>query len=84
MFIFDTEEWSLRDKQDQVALREIGIMPDTERKSRYDQISDALDLNPDLKLIRLDQVLPLPPAELPTWKGIQDVIEPDPEGPPSY
>ena len=84
MFIFDTEEWSLRDKQDQVALREIGIMPDTERKSRYDQISDALDLNPDLKLTRLDQVLPLPPAELPTWNGIQDVIEPDPEGPPSY
>jgi TPR repeat protein len=84
MFIFDTKEWSLRDKQDQVALREIGIMPDTERKSRYDQISDALDLNPDLKLTRLDQVLPLPPAELPTWKGIQDAIEPDPEGSPSY
>jgi hypothetical protein len=32
----------------------------------------------------LGQVLPLPLAELPAWNGIQDAIEPDPEGPPSY
>ena len=62
--MFNQEDWSLRDKKDQNALRERDILPDPERKLRYDQISDALDLNPDLKLTRLDQVLPLPPAEL--------------------
>ncbi|MDB5747462.1 MAG: hypothetical protein JWP72_2310 [Massilia sp.] len=84
MFIFDLEEWSSRGKQDQAALKELGILPDPERKSRYKQIDQALDINPDLKLTRLDQVLPLPPAELPAWKGIQDAIEPEPDGPPSY
>ncbi|MFC5510756.1 DUF6396 domain-containing protein [Massilia jejuensis] len=82
--IFGLEHWSSRDKQDQATLREFEIAPDPERERRYDQISDALDLNPDLKLTRLDQVLPLPPAELPAWKGIQDAIEPEPDGPPSY
>lgn len=82
--MFDTNEWSLRDKQEQAALKAIEILPDRERERRYEQISDALDLNPDLKLTRLDQVLPLPPAELPEWKGIQDAIEPKPDGPPSY
>lgn len=84
MFIFDLEEWNARDKQQQAAFKELKILPDPDRKSRYDQISDALDLNPDLKLIRLDQVLPLPPAQLPAWKSIQDAIEPEPDGPPSY
>jgi hypothetical protein len=84
MLLFDTKDWSLRDKQDQVALKELAILPDSEREDRYDQISDALDLNPDLKLTRLDQVLPLPPAELPAWQGVQDAIEPEPDGPPSY
>ena len=84
MFIFDHEDWDSRDKQDQISLRELQILPDPERKSRYDQISDALDLNPDLKLTRLNEVLPLPPAELPAWKGIQDAIEPEPDAPPSY
>ena len=84
MFMFDIEKWNSREKQDQAALRELGILPDPERKRRYKQIDQALDINPDLKLARLNQVLPLPPAELPAWKGIQDAIEPDPEGPPSY
>jgi uncharacterized protein len=82
--LFDTKEWRLRDKQEQAALKEVGILPDPERERRYDQITDALDLNPDLKLTRLDQVLPLPPAELPAWKGIEDAIEPEPDDPPSY
>lgn len=84
MLIFDTKDWSQRDKQEQVVLRELEILPDPERKSRYKQIDQALDINPDLKFTRLDQVLPLPPAELPEWKGIQDAIEPEPDGPPSY
>jgi TPR repeat protein len=82
--MFDLEDWNLRDKKDQAALKELAIMPDPERKSRYDQISDALDLNPDLKLTRLDQVLPLPPVELPAWQGVQDVIEAESDGPPTY
>ncbi|MTV52679.1 sel1 repeat family protein [Massilia buxea] len=84
MFFFDSKEWSLRDKQEQAALKELDILPDPERESRYHQIYQALDLNPDLKLTRLDKVLPLPPAELPAWNGIQGTIEPEPDGPPSY
>lgn len=84
MLMFDAKKWSLRDKQDQNALKQLNILPDPERKNRYDQISDALDLNPDLKLTRLDQVLPLPPAELPPWQGVEDAIEPEPDGPPTY
>jgi TPR repeat protein len=84
MFMFDTKDWSSRDKQEQAALRELGILPDPERKNRYKQVDQALDLNPDLKFARLDQVLPLPPAELPAWNGIQDAMEPELDGPPSY
>ena len=84
MIIFDLQIWNSRDKQDQVKLKELGIFPDQERKSRYEQIDDALDINPDLKFARLDHVLPLPPAELPAWKGIDDAIAPEPDGPPSY
>lgn len=83
MFIFDTDDWSQRDKNDQTALKSLQILPDQLRKRRYDEISDALDLNPDLKLGRLDKVLPLPPAELPEWNGIQDALEPE-QNPPTY
>ncbi|KGF79717.1 hypothetical protein IA69_22615 [Massilia sp. JS1662] len=84
MLLFDLEDWSLRDKQDQLALKELKILPDPERKSRYKQIDQALDLNPDLKLARLDQVLPLPPAKLPPWQGVPEAIEPESDGPPTY
>jgi TPR repeat protein len=84
MLLFDTKDWSLREKQDQVALKALEILPDPERSTRYEQIDQALDLNPDLKLTRLDQVLPLPPAKLPAWQGVQDAIEPEPDGPPTY
>lgn len=47
-------------------------------------ISDALDVNPDLKLTRLEQVLPLPPSELPSWQGIQDALGPESEDAPTY
>jgi TPR repeat protein len=82
--MFDIREWDLRDKQDQAAFKKLQILPDPEREYRYDQLADALDLNPDLKLSRLDQVLPLPPAELPAWQSINDAIEPEPDGPPTY
>lgn len=82
--MFELEDWSLRDKQDQTALKELAILPDSERESRYHKISGALELNPDLRLTRLDQVLPLPPAELPAWQGVEDAIEPEPDSPPTY
>ncbi|XYJ12003.1 DUF6396 domain-containing protein [Telluria sp. B2] len=84
MLMFDTKDWSLRDKQEQNALKALEILPDPARSERYEQISDALDINPDLRLTRLDKVLPLPPAELPDWKGIQDALEPEPDGAPTY
>ena len=84
MFIFDPEEWNSRDKQEQTELKELNILPDPERKRRYHQIFQALDINPDFRLTRLNQVIPLPPADLPTWNGIQDAIERESDGPPSY
>lgn len=84
MLMFDTKDWSQRDKQEQNALKQLEILPDPKRSERYEQISDALNINPDLRLSRLDQVLPLPPMKLPPWQGIQDAIEPEPEGSPSY
>lgn len=84
MFFFDIENWSLRDKEDQKALKQLGVVPDPERERRYSHISAALDINPDLRLTRLDQVVPLPPAELPPWQGIQDAVQHEPNGPPTY
>lgn len=84
MLMFDTRKWNLREKQEQNALKALEILPDPMRSERYQQISDALDINPDLRLTRLDKVLPLPPAELPAWEGIQDALEPEPDSPPTY
>ncbi|MFL6630705.1 MAG: DUF6396 domain-containing protein [Massilia sp.] len=84
MLIFDTKEWGKRNKKDQDALRRLEIFPDVERSERYNEISNALDINPDLRLTRLDNVLPLPPAELPAWNGIQDAVEPETDTPPTY
>jgi TPR repeat protein len=65
-------------------MKELQMTLDPERASRYLAIDDALAINPDLKLPRLDSVLPLPPAKLPPWKGVEDAVAPDPVGPPSY
>lgn len=65
-------------------LRIIGLDRDPERARRYKEIYDALDLNRDLRLERLDKVLPLPPAALPEWHGIETALTPEPEGPPRY
>jgi hypothetical protein len=29
-------------------------------------------------------VLPLPPAKLPKWSGVEDAVEPESDGPPTY
>jgi TPR repeat protein len=46
-----------------------GNKVDADRAQRYSKLGDALERNPDLRLPNLDKVLPLPPAELPSWDG---------------
>lgn len=62
----------------------LGFDEDVERSRRYREIADAVELNPDLKLSRLDETLPLPPAKLPEWRGVEGTLEPEKEGPPTY
>ncbi|WP_229490612.1 SEL1-like repeat protein [Pseudoduganella namucuonensis] len=82
--LFSKGHWSGIESKEWQALSIMGIAVDPERKGRYEAISDALQINPDLKLGRLDEFLPLPPAKLPAWRGIEDVITPEPDGPPTY
>ena len=82
--LFDPKLWNQEEKADREALMDAKAYPDGERRKRYRQISAALEINPDLRFGRLDQVLPLPPAELPAWTGIEDAMDPETEGPPAY
>lgn len=84
MLFFRTEYWNQVTAEHMSKLRELELKPDAERKARYKIIKTALELNPDLRLKRLDKVLPLPPAELPPWDGVQDAIEPETDSPPTY
>lgn len=65
------------DEQGKRATELLGITSDPERKARYLEIFYALEINPDLRLTRLDQVLPLPPQPLPPWSGVSDAMEPE-------
>ncbi|AVR98029.1 SEL1-like repeat protein [Pseudoduganella armeniaca] len=47
---------------------------DKSRSERYSVLSDALSRNHDLRFPNLDRVLPLPPAELPTWDGNKETL----------
>jgi hypothetical protein len=47
---------------------------DKARGERYGLLGDALSFNPDRRFPNLDKVLPLPPAELPTWNGDRDTL----------
>lgn len=51
-----------------------GNTMDTARSDRYGELAQALELNPDLRFPNLDKVLPLPPAELPTWDGKRETL----------
>jgi hypothetical protein len=81
---FDVEKWVRRGKKEQDTLKGLALLPDAERERRYNEITIALNINPDLKLTKLDKVLPLPPAELPEWHGVEDAIEPETDAPPTY
>ena len=84
MLFFRDQYWSQVPPKHISKLRELELRPDAERENRYDKISEALELNPDLRLKLLDKVLPLPPAELPPWNGIQDAVAPETDALPTY
>jgi hypothetical protein len=76
---------SMNAKEDEIErLKALRITRDVERERRYEAIYDALKINPDLRLKGLEKILPLPPADLPEWSGIEAAIEPEPEEPPTY
>lgn len=77
-------DWRSDSDEEEDLLKSLGIGVDPERKKRYEAISDALKINPDLKLPRLDEVLPLPPAQLPPWTGVASAVEPESNAPPTY
>jgi uncharacterized protein len=70
------------EEKDGLTLNKITV--DSERSRRYRTIYDALQINPDMKLSRLDEILPLPPAKLPIWNSINDAVVPESEVNPSY
>ena len=82
--MFNQGYWARNSEKEKDALRPLGIKVDAERERRYEAIYDALEINTDLKLSRLDQVLPLPPAELPPWSGVEDAVEPEAYDKPTY
>jgi len=82
--IFNQGYWDRRSNEEKNILKSLGIGIDPERERRYDAIYDALKINPDLKLSRLDQVLPLPPTQLPAWSGVGDAVTPESNDRPTY
>lgn len=76
--------WSYLGEDYKPAFDRLGIKADAERSRRYEDIAGALEINPDLKLTRLSEVLPLPPARLPSWNDVTDALEPDTDAPPAY
>ena len=84
LLFFMEENWSTGHPDDIKALNALNLRPDPERVRRYKIIEAALQVNPDLRPTRLDNVLPLPPAELPAWNGVSDALEPESSAPPTY
>ncbi|RUS66440.1 hypothetical protein CUZ56_01719 [Saezia sanguinis] len=62
------------DKNDQ---KRLGVTDDKPRAQAYREIKDALDENMFLRFPQLNEVLPLPPAKMPPWKGIYSAMSPD-------
>jgi TPR repeat protein len=82
--LFMRGHWLHAQQEEMDRLRELHVTRDPERERRYNAIYEALKINPDLRLKGLEKILPLPPADLPEWSGIEAAIEPEPEGPPTY
>jgi hypothetical protein len=82
--IYEEGYWSHIGLEERPKFEALGIKMDLERSRRYGIIAAALQVNPDLKLTRLNEVLPLPPAKLPSWNGILDAVESESNAPPTY
>jgi hypothetical protein len=82
--LFDTGYWITTAEAGKAALKDLHILSDGERSSRYRVIYNALAINPDLRLKLLHQVLPMPPTELPPWSGVEDAVEPESSDLPTY
>ena len=82
--LFEDGHWTNAKDEEKTALKLLGVTVDPERSSRYKTVSEVLDVNPDLKLSQLDQVLPLPPAKMPPWSGVEDAVEPESYDKPTY
>lgn len=80
--LFANGYWSWKHEVER--LKALGFHVDAQRASRYEAISEALLINPDLKLARIDEVLPLPPQELPPWGAVTDAVEPESSSQPTY
>jgi uncharacterized protein len=82
MILFSDGYWTSKEQID--PLNELGLVEDEERSKRYEAFADALKINPDLRFPNLDRVLPLPPAKLPDWEGIEEALGQRSEEAPSY
>lgn len=82
--LFSEGFWPHMGVKTKVKIKAIGIELDRERSNRYAAIAAALEINPDLRLRRLQSVLPLPPAKLPPWNGIDDALDPITDQLPTY
>lgn len=82
--LFSDGQWVGSKESDLPEIRALGITIDPVRDERYSAISDALQINPDLKLDRLNDILPLPPKKLPEWHGIEGGLALETGSPPSY
>jgi TPR repeat protein len=82
--LFSAGYWPHMGVKTKPMLEAIGIGEDAERTRRYKEIAAALEINPDLKFTRIEALLPLPPAKLPSWNGILSAVEPESNAPPIY
>lgn len=82
--LFSEGYWPHLGLKTKPSLEALGIQVDRERSDRYQKIAEALELNPDLKFGRLKKILPLPPAKLPPWNGIEEALDVVTDQPPTY
>ncbi|MCG2586833.1 tetratricopeptide repeat protein [Massilia sp. TS11] len=81
---FDEGAWKGLSPEVQLERKVLGLIPDSARRKRYREIALALEVDPDLRFAQIDKFLPMPPAPLPAWRGIDDAVEPMSEAPPTY
>jgi hypothetical protein len=82
--LFSPTNFGTQQDEREKTLRSIGGEIDSERSKRYEEFFSALEINPDLRFVKLDEVLPLPPKKLPPWHTIDDAMEPESDAVPTY